>query len=141
MDVDVFYGEFMKFKARVMPMLVEYEAHVAKRTGAEVSGTAAKHKIAREHIDGGDLDKAGDVLGIERVSKERGHAFDEEDGSFLKRLMAVLDGAVAAGATKAEPMVSEIEGVPDDSPPKDLGDSKPQGDQSGGGASGQTNLP
>jgi predicted RNase H-like nuclease (RuvC/YqgF family) len=54
--------------------------------------------LAEGMLSRGDLDKAGREVGLDRVTKKGGHAFDESDESYARRLAAELHGAEAAGA-------------------------------------------
>ena len=58
-------------------------------------------------MSGEDLDAAGAVMSpaIARVSRAHGHAFDEADDSYRRRLLAELVGPVAAGAMSQPPMI------------------------------------
>jgi hypothetical protein len=69
-----------------------------------------------KQLSGEDLDAAGARMHLDRVSKAKGHAFDESDDSYRRRLMAVIVGAAAADAM-SQPAV--IEGDPM-APPKGL---------------------
>lgn len=47
---------------------------------------------------GGDLDAAGVEMKLDRATVARGHAFDETDDSYRRRLVAQIAGAAAADA-------------------------------------------
>lgn len=66
-----------------------------------------KNQLARE--SGSTLDASGAELGIERVTTAAGHAFNEADDSYRRRLLAELVGAEAADAVAPRP----AESVPD----------------------------
>jgi hypothetical protein len=54
---------------------------------------------AKTLIDAGDLHKAGLLLKLERIMVSGGHAFDESDDSYGRRLLAEVVGADVAGAS------------------------------------------
>jgi hypothetical protein len=96
-DLDTFYAEFLALKERVEPLF----ALLANRSAGTIVPPGKDQ--AAGLLEQGALDAAGAALGIHRVSKQAGHAFDEDDGSFYRRLMAEVFGAEAAGATAPRP--------------------------------------
>lgn len=74
---------------------------------------------ALKSMSGSDLDAAGDEAKLDRVSKAGGHAFDETDDSYRRRLLASIVGAAAADAM-SQPADIEVESTDrkDDEPPK-----------------------
>jgi len=72
---------------------------------------------AVKNMTGADLDKIGDALTppLVRVSVAHGHAFDEDDDSYRRRLLAHEIGPEAAGAM-SQPMR-----IVDDKVEKDAG--------------------
>lgn len=55
---------------------------------------------ALRHLEGGDLESAGETLGITRAKVADGHAFDEDDDSYGRRLRAEVHGAEKADAVR-----------------------------------------
>ena len=59
---------------------------------------------------GVDLDAAGVELKLDRATMTRGHAFDEVDDSYRRRLVAVIAGAAAADALSQPAVTAEESG-------------------------------
>lgn len=83
---------------------------------------------ALSYLEGGDLESAGEALGITRAKVADGHAFDEDDDSYGRRLRAEVHGAEKADAVRPR----EAQAPADDSVEivEDAGetDQKPAGD-------------
>jgi hypothetical protein len=117
MDVDKLAADFAALKARVLPMLEDYESARGSRPAVNAPGDAKA--AAQEHIDGGRFDDAGQLLGLDRA-----HDGDEDDESFLRRLLAHIHGAKRADAEAPRPADAEA-----DDADHDDGGAQDQGDQ------------
>lgn len=73
-----------------------------------------KKERAQAAFDRGEVKEAGKILGLERISVEGGHSFEEAEESYRLRVHAELVGAEVAGAAVPR------ESVPDESEPKEL---------------------
>jgi hypothetical protein len=104
-DLDKFYEDYLAFKAAVEPHLPALAA-MAQKSKFVFPAVAPSREQAGALLQQGDLEAAGAALGIHRATKQSGHAFDEPDDSFQRRLAAELFGAQAAGAEMAQPAAS-----------------------------------
>lgn len=78
---------------------------------------------ALKSMSGSDLDAAGAEAKLDRVSRARGHAFDETDDSYRRRLLASVVGAAAADAMSQPADIDA--GEPQEPPHADLKDGGP----------------
>jgi hypothetical protein len=83
--------EFLDFRARVMPIVQAIEDGRLSLAATLPAPVAAMHKTVEQHIQAGHLDAAGFVAGLTRA-----HGGDEDDHSFLRRLLAHIHGAEKA---------------------------------------------
>ena len=92
MDLD---SEVLQLKRRIERLESEV---LGGKSRVESHHSAHGHIVAREHLDAGDLDKAGAALKLDRA-----HGGEESDESYGRRLHAAVDGSVSADAAKPRP--------------------------------------